>query len=142
VLLGIVAVLSGALAMLSKKRRGRHPTAGTVYFWCLASLAFTSTVLSAMRWREDYHLFILGALAFLAALVGRTARRRQTYGWVRWHIVGMGSSYVLMLTAFYVDNGRNLPLWNKLPPIYYWVLPVLIGVPLIFRALRRYALTH
>lgn len=25
----------------------------------------------------------------------------------------MGSSYVLLLTAFYVDNGHQLPLWKR-----------------------------
>ena len=27
----------------------------------------------------------------------------------------MGASYILLLTAFYVDNGKNLPLWRELP---------------------------
>ncbi len=48
ILLGIVAVVSGAVAMLSTKSRGRHPTAGKVYFWSLAALAFTATVLSVL----------------------------------------------------------------------------------------------
>ena len=55
---------------------------------------------------------------------------------------GMGLSYVIMLTAFYVDNGKSLPLWNQLPPIAYWVLPAAIGVPLIVRALRRHPLAQ
>ena len=139
VLLGIVAVVSGAVAMLSAKRPGRHPTAGKVYFWSLATLALTATVLAAFRWSEDYHLFILGVIALAAGFVGRTARRRQSRGWARWHILGMGSSYVLLLTAFYVDNGRNLPLWNELPSVAYWLLPSIAGLPLILRALRRYA---
>jgi len=47
----------------------------------------------------------------------------------------MGASYVLLLTAFYVDNGKSLPLWRELPPIAYWLLPAAIGLPLIIRAL-------
>jgi len=27
----------------------------------------------------------------------------------------MGLSYILMLTAFYVDNGKKLPVWRDLP---------------------------
>jgi rsbT co-antagonist protein RsbR len=34
----------------------------------------------------------------------------------------MGASYILMLTAFYVDNGPNLPLWSELPWLAFWVL--------------------
>src|SRR5713226_5732494 len=44
-------------------------------------------------------------------------RGEEAPRWARFHIVGMGLSYVLLLTAFYVDNGKNLPLWNRLPPI-------------------------
>jgi hypothetical protein len=141
VLIGIAAVVSGAVAMLSTKAAGRHPTAGTFYFWCLAALAATATALAIVRWAEDYELFILGALAFAAALLGRRARRDRWPRWARCHIVGMGLSYVLMLTAFYVDNGKSLPLWNRLPTIAYWLPPGAVGVPLIVRALLRYAVT-
>jgi hypothetical protein len=40
-----------------------------------------------------------------------------------------------MLTAFYVDNGKFLPLWKELPAIVYWTLPSVIGLPLLARAL-------
>ena len=49
----------------------------------------------------------------------------------------MGASYILMITAFYVDNGRNLPLWRELPQIAFWVLPALVGTPVILAALDR-----
>jgi hypothetical protein len=42
-----------------------------------------------------------------------------------------------MLTAFYVDNGKNLPLWRELPVIAFWILPSAIGVPLMLYALLR-----
>ena len=47
----------------------------------------------------------------------------------------MGLSYVLMLVAFYVDNGKQLPLWKDLPHFTYWLLPFALGIPLIVRAL-------
>ena len=49
----------------------------------------------------------------------------------------MGLSYILMLTAFYVDNGKNLPVWRDLPYLAYWVLPGAVGIPLIVNALAR-----
>jgi hypothetical protein len=133
--LGVTAAVSGVLAMLSRKAHGRHPRFGTLYFWSTAAIFVSAGALSIMRWREDYHLFVLGALCFIAALVGRSARRRRFPGWARVHITAMGSSYVLLLTAFYVDNGKQLPLWRDLPVWSYWLLPAVIGVPLILRAL-------
>ena len=52
----------------------------------------------------------------------------------------MGASYIFMLTAFYVDNGKNLPVWKELPEIAFWLLPSAIGVPVILYALFRHPL--
>jgi hypothetical protein len=138
VLAGFVCVVTGLVAMLSKKRPGCHPTFGTIYYWSLAVILTSATALAAMRWREDYPLFILGLISFAAALLGRTARRRRWAKWTTVHIPSMGLSYVVMLTAFYVDNGKSLPVWRNLPQMTYWLLPSFVGIPLIVRALVRY----
>jgi len=91
--------------------------------------------LRAMRWTSDYHLFVLAVCSFAFARFGRGALRRRWPFWPRLHITGMGLSCVLMLVAFYVDNGRQLPLWKELPRFAYWLLPVAVGAPLIVRAL-------
>jgi hypothetical protein len=54
----------------------------------------------------------------------------------------MGSSYVLLLIAFYVDNGKSLPLWRDLPALAYWLVPAAIGIPLIVRAQLWHPLTR
>jgi hypothetical protein len=74
--------------------------------------------------------------------VGRTARRRR-WRWHRWrwiglHLTGMSASYILLLTAFYADNGKNLPVWRSLPHLTYRLLPSAVGLPLVARALARY----
>ncbi|HSY84795.1 MAG TPA: hypothetical protein VK807_23725 [Gemmatimonadaceae bacterium] len=142
ILCGLACIVTGIVAMLSDKRPGRHPTFGTIYYWCLAVVFVTATALSAMRWAEDYYLFILGALSFSSAVLGRTARRRRWRNWATVHISGMGMSYVLLLTAFYVDNGKNLPLWRYLPTLAYWLLPSAVGLPLIGWALLRHPIAR
>jgi hypothetical protein len=137
---GIVCVLAGLVALLSKKQPGRHPKFGTIYYWSLSVVFVSASFLAALRWSEDYHLFILGTLSFTAASFGRMAHRRRWHGWVRLHIIGMGLSYVLMLTAFYVDNGKDLPLWKKLPTITYWILPSAVGLPLIVHTVLHHPL--
>ena len=49
----------------------------------------------------------------------------------------MGLSYIAMLTAFYVDNGPHLPLWDRLPTIALWLLPGAIGIPITAHAIKR-----
>jgi len=89
-----------------------------------------------MRWRQDYYLFILGATAYTAATIGYQHRRRHRPGDTG-HIAGMGAAYVVMLTAFYVDNGPHLPLWDHLPTLTFWLLPSAVGAPIITRAIIR-----
>jgi hypothetical protein len=121
--------------MLSKKQRGRHSTFGRVYYWSLLALFGSATFLSIMRWTEDYHLFVFGAVSFASAWFGRTALRRR---WLSVHLSGMGMSYILLLVAFYVDNGRQLPVWKVLPAFTYWLLPFAVGMPIIVWALLRH----
>jgi hypothetical protein len=139
---GLVAVICGVVAMLSRKQSGRHPQAGTIYYWALSIVFATMTILALSRFAEDYDLFILGALSFTAATIGRMARRRLWTSWARIHMTGMGASYILLITAFYVDNGPNLPLWRLLPPIAFWILPTLIGAPILIRAFLRHPLAR
>lgn len=76
VVVGLVCVVTGAIAMLSPKCGGRHPTFGTIYYWGLVWVFVSASGLSVVRWAGDYHLFILGLLALIAASLGRMARRR------------------------------------------------------------------
>jgi len=135
--LGVVAIIAGVAAMLQKKGSVAHTNLGSIYLWSLAVVFMGSVGLAAMRWREDYHLFILGGVAFSAASVGHAARQSKWKTQFDWHIVGMGVSFIVMLTAFYVDNGKNLPVWRDLPQMAYWLLPSAVGLPLIFRAVGR-----
>lgn len=139
---GLTCVAAGAIAMLSRKGRGRHSNFGTLYFWGLVVIFVSSTGLAISRWAEDYPLFILGALSMSSAWFGRTATRRRWPGFIRLHISGMGASYVVLVTAFYVDNGRNLPLWRALPQFVFWILPGALGAPIIAWALLRHPLAR
>jgi hypothetical protein len=137
---GLVCTVAGIVAMLTVKRAGRHPAAGAVYYWSLFVVFLTMAALSILRWPHNTHLFALGILSFGAGTLGRTAGRRRWRGWLRLHITGMAISYILLLTAFYVDNGPNLPLWRSLPSLAYWLLPSLVGLPLMVWVLRRHPL--
>jgi hypothetical protein len=134
---GLAAVTCGALAATAPKRRGRHPVFGRIYLWSMGVVFMTAVTMGALRWPRDAHLVAIGTIAAAAAAIGYVARRRRRPGWMRWHIVGMATSYVALFTGFYVDNGPNLPLWDRLPPISFWVLPSLVGLPLTLRALAR-----
>jgi len=140
ILIGISTVTVGAVAILSRKGRGRHANFGAIYFWLLTVLVGSATILSMMRWEHNYYLFILGLLAFAAALLGRTAAQRRWWQWPRLHLSGMGASVILMLTAFLVDNGQFLPGWRELPQLALWFVPGVLGLPFLINALFRHPL--
>jgi hypothetical protein len=134
---GLTCVITGLLAATAPKRPGRHPTSGRTYFWSLAVVFASSTTMAVLRFAHDWHLLLIGTVAFGAASLGYLARRRRRPGWLRVHIPAMGGSYIALFTGFYVDNGPHLPLWDRLPALAYWLLPSLVGVPLILRAMAR-----
>ena len=139
---GLVSVIAGATAALSAKRRGRHTTAGTLYFRALTVVFITMSALAAMRWKENYHLFLIGFVSFGSAVLARRIVVGRSPRHIRWHLVGMSASYTLLLVAFYVDLGHQLPLWKRLPPVWYWLLPGAIGLLLTLRAFLRHPLAR
>lgn len=73
---------------------------------------------------------MIAAATEAAALVGWFVRRRHRPGWLPWHVSLMCGSYVSFLTAFLVVN------WHT--PLA-WILPTVIGSPLIAMSARRAA---
>jgi hypothetical protein len=139
---GIVSVIAGATAAFAAKRRGRHTTAGLIYFRALTVVFVTMSILAAMRWKENYHLFVIGLVSFCSAVLARRAILERGSRRTQLHLVGMGASYTLLLVAFYVDLGHQLPLWKRLPPVWYWLLPGAVGAGLTVRALLRHPLAR
>lgn len=135
---GLTAVIAGALAMRTPKSSCRHPRAGSLYYRALVLVTATAAGLAVFRWPMDLHLLVLAAMALAFGTLGYVARRVFGRAWPAVHVIGLGSSYITMLTAFYVDNGPHLPIWQRLPPITFWTLPTLIGAVPLIRALRRH----
>jgi hypothetical protein len=134
----LTCVIAGLLATTARKRPGRHPTAGRVYLVGLGLVCVTATVMAAIRWAEDARLFAIAVIALGLGLFGWQARRQRRNGWRYRHALGMGGSFIALLTGFYVDNGPQLPVGRLLPHWLYWTLPTVIGIPLIAFALHRY----
>ena len=77
VIAGLTAVITGAAAALARKGSPRHIRAGRWYYRALTTVFATAAALAAMRWSQDWYLFILGAVAFTAATAGVLHRRRH-----------------------------------------------------------------
>jgi hypothetical protein len=131
---GLTCVACGAVAALSRKGAARHRRFGRIYLWGLGVVFASMSVMSVIRWSHNAHLFAIGLAAAALALTGYLSRRHQR---PYLHIAGLGGSYIALLTGFYVDNGPHLPGWDRLPTWTFWVLPSLVGLPLIAGAIGR-----
>ena len=147
-LAGLTAAIIGVVAFSVRKGPGRHHRWGARYLWAYTVVFLTATLLAAQRWSADAYLFILAVLGYTLALSGYSARRyrqsswsRRTLGeyWVIAHLSGMIGSYVVLWTAFYVDNAHLFPGLNRLPTLTFWVLPSLIAFPFLVRSIARFA---
>jgi uncharacterized membrane protein len=140
IVIAIFSVLTGLVAMLASKGSLTHSRFGRIYFGLMCSSFVTVVILSVMRWPHNIHLLTIGTVAFGCAYFGRKkvlrleAKRFQGHTWL------MGMSYILLLTGFYVDNGKNLPLWALLPQWSFYVIPAAVGVPIILKVLRTHYL--
>ena len=144
---GLATGITGIVVFSVPKRRGGHPRWGKRYLWTYTVVFLTATILSVQRWETDAYLFFLAVLGYGLALGGYAARRFRREPWMMrflgklWviaHIVGMIGSYIVLWTAFYVDNAHLIPLLNQLPSLTFWVLPSLIGLPFIVLSLSHF----
>lgn len=142
IFLALICLISGLIAMLSEKGRGTHLRAGRVYFRVMFFVFFTIVVLSIMRWPHNIHLLCIGTLALACSWFGQRLIRSSATNRARAHTVLMGMSYVLLLTGFYVDNGKHLPFWRQFPQWFFWIFPSLAGVPIIILVLLKHPLNR
>jgi hypothetical protein len=145
---GLTAGITGILTFIAPKGPGRHHQWGERYLVAYSIVVLMAVILSVQHWPQDAYLFGLALLGGSCALVGYSARRFRDEHvvlrllgehWVIVHIVGMIGSYVVLWTAFYVDNGHLIPLVNRLPVLVFWMAPTLIAVPFLIRSLSRFA---
>jgi hypothetical protein len=148
VLAGLTTGMTGALAFRAPKCRGRHHQWGKSYLWAYTVVFLTAIMLSLQRMPADVYLLVLATLGYGLALCGYAARRfrlepivRRMLGkqWVVAHIVGEIGSYVVLWTAFYVDNAHLIPGLKDLPTLMFWMLPTLIALPFLVVSLSRFA---
>ena len=125
---GVAGLVLGPVAMAAAKRRGRHTRAGLAYQAAVAVVTLTAVGLAVLAWARLWPFVVIAAGTEAAALGGWWAGRRRFAGWLPWHVRLMCGSYVSLVTALLVVN------WSS---ALAWVLPTVIGSPLIARAAGR-----
>jgi len=128
VIAGTAGLALGPIAMLLPKRRGMHPRVGLVYQAVLAALTVSALGLAMLDFDQLWWLALIAVGTEVAALAGWRAARQRRTGWLPRHVGLMCGSYVSLVTALLVVS------WDS--PLA-WILPTVIGSPLIARARAR-----
>ena len=129
---GSAGLVLGPIAMTAAKRRGRHTRAGGLYHSAMAAVCVSAVTLAVMDWGRIWWFLPIAVFSYANALLGYLAVKIRWHGWLQEHIAGMGGSYVALVTALLVVNVKPAPL-------YVWLIPTIIGTPLIAAAIFRVA---
>jgi len=125
---GSLGLLLAPFGLAARKARGRHTRIGWVYAGLVTVLAVSAVGLAALHWSRLWWLAAIAVATELAVLGGLLARR---LGSDVWHVSLMCGSYVSLVTALLVVN---------LGGPAAWILPTVVGSPVIAWTARRAAL--
>jgi hypothetical protein len=120
---GLAGLALGPLALLGPERRAHRPGVGSAYHWTMLGVCLSAAGLALVRWDELWWFVPLSAFSYALALRGHRAERRRSPGWRHDHVTGVGGSYIALVTALLVVSADGA--------IVTWLLPSLIGVPVI-----------
>jgi hypothetical protein len=142
-LAGLTMGVTGVVAFRAPKRRGRHHRWGhTICGLHRGVFHGDHPVCPAVGRRRQPLLHGADRVWLRACWLRGTTLSSGTWlmrllgkQWVVAHIVGVIGSYIVLWTAFYVDNAHLIPGLNQLPPLTFWVLPTMIGIPFIVRSI-------
>jgi hypothetical protein len=135
---GAICLISGIIAMSSKKKKGKHSISGEIYHWSYVLVFITALVMSILHWQQSQYLFYIALFSYGLALGGYLAVKKKWKNWIGAHIGGMLGSYIGIVTAILVVNIPSIPGLNELPILIFWFLPTIIGTPLIFKVGNKY----
>ncbi len=128
---GFTAVLLGIASMLAPKKRGLHTTLGSTYHAFMIVICASAAALAVLNWRQSWYFLLISIFSYSYALMGIRAVRKRGPGWLKIHIKGMLGSFIAIMTAVMVTSAAKLPGLAALPRWMDWLLPTLIGIPVI-----------
>ena len=135
---GALCLIVGLVAGLAKKKKGLHTIVGEVYHGSYVVVFVTALIMSIWHWSESAYLFYIALFSYGLALTGYIAGKLKKKNWLVVHISGMLGSYIGILTATLVVNAHRIPVINEIPDILIWILPTIIGSPLIAMVNAKY----
>lgn len=141
--IGLIALLTGALILTLKQGTPLHKRLGKIYVGAMYTLCITSFFIFELFGRFGvFHVFSLVSLATVSAGLIPLIRKRE--GWYRRHFENMVWSYFGLVLAtcshffgfvfgYLKSQGASRPMTWIVTALIVWGIPHLVGIPLIAR---------
>ena len=131
IVLGATALILGPVAMTARKVPGLHTKVGELYHWVVLGVCLSASTLAILNWNRIWWFLPIAVGSYAFAFLGYAAAKRRWKGWLRSHLTGQGGSYIAMCTAILVVNWETLTGTRGVVSAWAWVLPTVVGTPII-----------
>ncbi|KOP63637.1 DUF2306 domain-containing protein (plasmid) [Priestia aryabhattai] len=138
ILVGVICLVTGFAAMIAPKKKGFHTNLGEIYHFSFIIVFLTTIAMAVMHWSSSSYLLYIGIFSYSLALLGYLAGKFKWKHWVAIHIGSILGSYIAILTAVLVVNVNRIPILNNYNPLIFWLLPTVIGSPIIYLIRKKY----
>jgi len=137
---GTIGLLLGPAVLFGRKRRSAHPILGEIYHGVMFGICATAVTLAFLNWSQLQAFLYIGTGSYAFALVGYVAGKVRWRNWLATHVIGQCGSYIAIVTAVLVVNWKRLPGSGGGDSVWSWLLPTLVGTPIIFWLVREVTL--
>ncbi len=120
-----ICVALGALSFLAPKKPGPHTEIGEAYHVSFIGWMLTSAYIALVHWSDVGWLFFYSIVCYLLALIGYLAAKIRFQHWLKYHLLGQGSSYIGLLSVYIFMNNKTGIWWLCL-------LPIVFGIPVVW----------
>ncbi|MEQ9120878.1 hypothetical protein [Fulvivirga sp.] len=117
ILVGSIALLSGAVSILSNKGKQLHRKSGSIYFWAMTLVFITGIIVAGFRFNR--FLFLIAFLSYYSVFAGvrflklkglHKNQNPQWYDWAAGIINGVANIIFIGIGMYYLLRGNsNLP---------------------------------
>jgi hypothetical protein len=128
---GLLAWVLGAIALWLSVTHRRPRDGLGAFAWSVLAVAISASVLVAFKPQDLWWLWLLAVFSCGLAMVGHSAPRERSPGWLRLGIHGQGGACIAIVTATFVVSVDGPA------QVAAWALPTLVGVPLLELWYRR-----
>jgi hypothetical protein len=138
--LGCIGLILGPFVLFGRKERRIHPNLGEVYHAVMFGICATAVTLALLDWNELWGFLYIGSGSYAFAFVGYISGKLRWRSWLVSHVIGQCGSYIAIVTAVLVVNWKRLPGSGGKDSVWSWLLPTLVGTPVIIWLAREVVL--